>query len=140
MKSSLAIALGLALTLSLAAWPAASDSESEAAAVEAANRWLALVDSDQLDQSWQRAASLFRQAVTREQWAQSVSAARQPFGRFASRKVRQTQYASSLPGAPDGRYVVIQYDAVYEHKQSAIETVTPMWDGGEWRVSGYYIR
>ena len=47
---------------------------------------------------------------------------------------------TEMPGAPDGGYVVIQYDAVYQHKKSAVETVTPMDDGGEWRVSGYYIR
>ncbi len=47
---------------------------------------------------------------------------------------------TSLPGAPDGRYVVILYDAVYEHKQAAVETVTPMYDGDAWRVSGYFVR
>jgi len=42
---------------------------------------------------------------------------------------------------PDGEYVVIQYDSSFEHKQSAVETVTPMLDkDGKWRVSGYYIK
>ena len=41
----------------------------------------------------------------------------------------------------DGKYVVIQYDTVFEHKASAVETVTPMPDpDGVWRVSGYFIR
>jgi hypothetical protein len=36
---------------------------------------------------------------------------------------------------------VIQYESSFEHKASAIETVTPMLgDDGQWRVSGYYIR
>jgi hypothetical protein len=46
-----------------------------------------------------------------------------------------------LPGAPDGEYVVIQYESSFEHKQAAVETVTPMLDkDGTWRVSGYFIR
>ncbi len=46
-----------------------------------------------------------------------------------------------MPGAPDGEYVVIQYDSSFEHKQAAVETVTPMLDkDGKWRVSGYYIK
>lgn len=46
-----------------------------------------------------------------------------------------------LSGAPDGRYVVIQYETAFERKKSAVETITPMVDpDGAWRVSGYYIR
>jgi hypothetical protein len=47
----------------------------------------------------------------------------------------------SLPGAPDGEYVVIQYRTSFENKNDAIETVTPMKDtDGTWRVSGYYVK
>ena len=57
------------------------------------------------------------------------------------RSVKSKQYATSLPGAPDGEYVVIQYETSFEKKKSAIETVTPMLDkDGKWRVSGYYIK
>ncbi len=48
---------------------------------------------------------------------------------------------TSLPGAPDGQYVVIQYESSFEHKKSAIETVTPSQGAdGHWRVSGYFIK
>jgi hypothetical protein len=37
--------------------------------------------------------------------------------------------------------VILLFDASFEKKQSAVETVTPMKDAdGEWRVSGYYIK
>jgi hypothetical protein len=46
-----------------------------------------------------------------------------------------------LPGAPDGQYVVIQFETSFENKHNAVETVTPMLEpNGQWRVSGYYIR
>ena len=66
-----------------------------------------------------------------------------PASRWAlvSRRVKTARYATSLPGAPDGQYVVIQYRTSFANKKSAIETVTPMRDSdGQWRVSGYYIR
>jgi hypothetical protein len=70
-----------------------------------------------------------------------VKAVRAPLGKLVSRKLKSRQYAESLPGAPDGKYVVIQYDTVFENKKSAVETVTPMQDAdGAWRVSGYYIK
>ena len=43
-------------------------------------------------------------------------------------------------GAPDGEYVVLQFQADFENKAQAVETITPMLDEGQWRVSGYYIR
>ena len=48
---------------------------------------------------------------------------------------------TSLPGAPDGQYVVIQFKSSFTNKKTTIETVTPMLDkDGKWRVSGYYIK
>lgn len=58
-----------------------------------------------------------------------------------SRKLKSATYTKTLPGAPDGEYVVIQYDSSFVNKKSAVETVTPMLDkDGKWRVSGYFIR
>ena len=60
---------------------------------------------------------------------------------MVSRKIKSQQYATSLPGAPDGEYVVIQYATTFENKADAVETVTPMLDkDGQWKVSGYYIK
>ena len=43
--------------------------------------------------------------------------------------------------SPDGHYVVIQYATTFEHKKSAVETITPMQEAdGSWKVSGYFIK
>ena len=58
-----------------------------------------------------------------------------------TRKIKSTTYTKTLPGAPDGEYVVLRYDTSFENKNSAVETVTPMLDkDGKWRVSGYFIK
>jgi hypothetical protein len=58
-----------------------------------------------------------------------------------SRKLKSATYKTTLPGAPDGEYVVVQYERSFEHKQSTVETITPMLDkDGKWRVSGYFIK
>jgi hypothetical protein len=110
-------------------------------ATKAAETWLKLIDAGEYRASHEQAGSLFRNAVTEEQWTQKVGAVREPLGPLASRKLKTAGYYTSLPGAPDGQYVVIQYDSSFAHKQSAVETITPMLekDGG-WRVSGYYIK
>jgi hypothetical protein len=111
------------------------------AAKSATEPWLELVDQEKYPESWDLAAKAFQKAVSRENWASSVAAARSPFGKFVSRQLRSAKYATSLPGAPDGQYVVMQFDAAFEKKAQAIETVTPMQeDDGSWKVSGYFIK
>src|SRR5688572_15853732 len=121
--------------------PAASVAPSEKAAVAAAEVWLQTIDAGRYGESWDAAASYFRNAVTRQVWEQSLNGVRAPLGALVSRKVKSTEPATRLPGAPDGQYVVIQFDASFANKTRAVETVTPMLDtDGTWRVSGYYIR
>ena len=118
-----------------------SGSKKETVAVSAAEKWLAIVDAGKYAASWEEAAEFFRNAVNLEQWEQSMQAYRKPLGKLISRKVQTKIYKTSLPGAPDGEYVVIQFETSYEHKKTATETVTPMMDkDGKWRVSGYYIK
>ncbi|MEW6713643.1 MAG: DUF4019 domain-containing protein [Nitrospirota bacterium] len=119
----------------------ADDSAKETAAVTAAEKWLASIDAGKYAESWKEAAEFFRNAVKPEQWEQSLNAVRKPLGKLISRKVQTKTYETSLPGAPDGEYVVIQFETSFENKKAAIETVTPMLDkDGKWRVSGYYVK
>ena len=113
----------------------------EQLAQQSSDAWLTSVDSGKYADSWQEASQLFKAAVTKEQWQGALQGVRGPLGKMLSRKLKSATYTKSLPGAPDGEYVVIQYDSSFEHKQSAVETVTPMLDkNGKWRVSGYYIK
>ncbi|MGB2823627.1 MAG: DUF4019 domain-containing protein [Phycisphaerae bacterium] len=119
----------------------ATNAAAEKAAVEVAETWLKAVDGGQYAESWGQAAEYMRKAVTEDLWAKQMQAVRAPLGKLISREVASKQYATSLPGAPDGEYVVIQFKTSFENKESAVETVTPMRENdGTWRVSGYYIK
>jgi len=132
----------IVFVLIFSAVPAAAKSpEKEKAATVSAERWLKMVDSEKYAESWNEAAELFKNAIKQEQWEQSLQAVRKPLGKLVTRKIKTKTYKTSLPGAPDGEYVIIQFETSFEHKKSAIETVTPMMDkDGKWRVSGYYIK
>ncbi|MGB5062634.1 MAG: DUF4019 domain-containing protein [Candidatus Competibacter sp.] len=119
----------------------AADTEAVSQARKSANSWLALVDSAQYGQSWDEAATLFKSAVPKQEWEKAVRSARTPLGALKLRVFKSATFAHSLPGAPDGEYVVIQFDTQFEHKTAAVETVTPMREqDGSWKVSGYYVR
>lgn len=117
-----------------------ADVGAEKAATSAAQTWLAEIDNGDYAQSWQKASAFFQNAVTEEKWKAALETVRKPLGNLASRKLQKTQSATSLPGAPDGQYVVMQFSASFANKPSAIETVTFMQEkDGQWRAAGYYI-
>ena len=142
MRSTKVLFAITCVSLLLLNWlPAFANETSEKRALEASDMWLKLSDSGRYSESWETAAELFRNAISKEQWSQSLNAVRKPFGEVIKRTVKSKQYATSLPGAPDDEYVVIQYETSFEKKKSSIETVTPMLEkDGKWRVSGYYIK
>lgn len=134
-------ALGLASAVMMVSSLLGAQDKPEELATRRAEAWLALVDQGEYEESWSEAARLFKGAVTKEKWKEAITAVRPPLGKLVSRKLKARQHTKTLPGAPDGDYVVIQYDSSFEGKKEATETVTPMLDpDGTWRVSGYFVK
>ncbi|MEE4204417.1 MAG: DUF4019 domain-containing protein [Halieaceae bacterium] len=130
----------LALALMISFTTHAQVADKEQPAQQAAMDWLAKVDAGEYAASWESAAALLKNQVSAEQWATIASAARKPLGAVQSRELVNVTVTNSLPGAPDGEYVVLQFQTVFDNKASATELLTPMLDNGQWRVSGYFVR
>ena len=117
-----------------------ADSTAIEDAKSAALDWLALIDDGQYRQSWEQAGSLFQTQIDAEQWEQAVDKALAPLGDVVDRSLESAKYAESLPGAPDGQYVVLEYATTFEHKQRATETLTMALNDGGWQAVGYFVR
>ena len=131
---------GMALILSVCV-VLAVESDKVREALPSAETWVCLVDERKYADSWNEAVDYFKGAVKQEKWQETLQAVRKPLGPVISREVKSKSYHTSLPGAPDGEYVVIQFDTSFENKKSTVETVTSMLDkNGKWRVSGYFIK
>ncbi|MDW7773194.1 MAG: DUF4019 domain-containing protein [Desulfobulbaceae bacterium] len=145
MKQNIVFTAALTL-LSLCWLPgvfAATDAEEKkiAGAIMVAEDFLLLIDTGQYGRSWDVCSSLLQSRVTKEAWIQQISAVRPALGEPGKREIVSAEHMTELPGAPDGEYIVIQYETSFADKKNAVETVTPMLDkDGQWRVSGYYIR
>ena len=115
-------------------------SGGEIAATTGVEVWLSTVDDGRYADSWQAAGSIFKQAVTKENWLSIMKDHRQALGRVLSRHIRSKQYSKSLPNAPTGQYVSFVYDTSFENRKTAVETITCLLDvDGQWRVSGYFV-
>jgi uncharacterized protein DUF4019 len=125
----------------LALWSGACSQGQKTVAEGAASDWLKLVDAGNYAQSWDEGASIFKNAVAKEQWQKILEGNRGPLGTVASRRLKSAEYTVQLPGAPDGEYYVIEYASTFANNRSVIETVTPVLDkDGKWRVAVYVIK
>ncbi len=119
----------------------AQKAAADPAAVSAAQEWLATIDEGNYSRSWDDTAPLFQAKVSEQSWEHSMETFRKPLGSVLSRKLKTAQAATHLPGAPDGQYVVMQFNTSFAEKKGAVETVTVGREkDGVWRASGYYIK
>jgi len=105
-----------------------------------AEKWLGLVDNAKYRDSWKEASKPFRTQATAEEWERQVKGVREMLGALESRKHASSQATKTLPGAPDGDYIVMTFNAKFANKASAIETVVVSKEGSSWRVAGYFVR
>lgn len=134
-------ALVVFVALSANALTVLGEEPAEKAAAAAAQTWLGEIDAGQYLKSWKEAAGYFRGAITEKGWSDALNGTRKPLGSLLSRKLSSSRSATSLPGAPDGNYVVMQFDTAFSNKKAAVETVTFVQEkDGKWKAAGYYIK
>lgn len=146
MTGRLACSIALVAAISAAPGPlfttntVHAQDASATAARTSVDAWLSLVDTHNHGASWETAASVFKNAVTQEQWSAALQKARVPLGQMKSRALKGSTVAKP-PAAPDGEYLVFQFDTSFDQRASAVETVTAFKEkDGTWRVAGYFIK
>jgi serine/threonine protein kinase/cytochrome c-type biogenesis protein CcmH/NrfG len=120
---------------------ASSGANLEETVLSTVQAWLTLIDDGNYSESWKKASAIVQGAATEQSFANSMETFRRPLGALVSRKLKSAQHMTEMPGAPDGQYVVLQFDTSFANKKSAIETVTfTLGKDGHWRSAGYYIK
>ena len=107
----------------------------------AADLWLTQIDTAKYLEAWKGFSPFFQERMTFEKWQQQIQSARSIFGNLITRKLQSSNFATTMPGAPDGNYAIIQYDTAFEKKKNAIETITLLHGkDNKWGLTGYYIK
>ena len=141
MRSRIGLVLSLTiLSLFFSVGSPSANEKAEKAALASSTKWLTLVDKGDYSKSWDRAAGIFKTMVTKLEWQTKLNVYRTPLGQVSERNVKSKQYAKTLPDAPEGEYIVVEYETVFKNKQTVTETVTSVLEkDGKWKVAGYYI-
>jgi hypothetical protein len=121
---------------------AAADEEIDTSeAMAAADKWLYLVDVGRGRDAYAAAAESFRKGVEQTKWEVAADTVRNTLGGVVGRKLRTAHYTRTLPGAPEGEYLLIYFDTRFDKKALATELVTCEREkDGAWRVGGYWVK
>ena len=140
-KYFLALLLVAAMLAAAPCMGAASSGKNAAEPMRAAEAWLSLADAMNAQESWNQAAAAFKAAVELQNWEKTLPKARQPLGAVKTRTHLATKVTTTLPGVPDGEYVVMRFQTEFANKKSAIEVLLLQREtDGAWRTVGYFIR
>ena len=113
----------------------------KSAGAEAAGRWLALADAGNGEATWHAAGAVFQAAVSQKDWTAALDQARTPYGALTRRTLADARATRTLPGAPEGDYVVLQYQSSFANRPTVTETVIVMREtDGNWKTITYVIR
>lgn len=116
------------------------DTEKAEKATVAAMVFLQLVDAGKYAESWELAADLMKEKVTRQEWVEKLTKARVLSGALIKRSEKDVSYSTSAQDSPEGEYITLTFDSKYQHAESVSEYVTMMLEGDRWRVAGYFIQ
>ena len=79
--------------------------------------------------------------MTQDRWQATIKGARDSFGALVARVRTTAASVRTLPGVPDGDYVVLHYTTSFVKKKDADETLTQSRAAdGVWRMVGYSLR
>ena len=112
----------------------------EALAIAGTEQWLKIIDADNYDKGWIYASEYLKNAVPKDSFRQTLQGVRSPLGSMKNRVLAASEYTTSLPGSPDGEYVVMKYKTEFAKKANAVETLISKKEDGHWKVAGYYIK
>lgn len=112
----------------------------EALAVASTEQWLKVIDADNYDKGWMYASEYFKNAVSKDSFKETLQGVRSPLGSMKTRVLDAAQYTTSLPGSPDGEWVVMKFKTGFANKAYAVETLISKKEDGQWKVAGYYIK
>ena len=93
----------------------------------------------QESKSWQQADALFKSQLSKANWKSALNTVRAPLGKVATREQISANAYSSLPGAPQGKYLIVQFKTQFSARL-AVETLTLSKSSGQWRAVGYFIK
>ncbi len=106
-------------------------------ALAAATHWLAEIDTNKVEESYDDGCTAFQLKVGKQQWITVLKALRPSIGTVSSRTEQSAEYKPDGFEGLEGECVVIKYNSVFTVLGPAYEVVVMKRENGQWRGAGY---
>jgi hypothetical protein len=119
--------------------PTAGSPAQQAEAEQAARGYLAMIDRDEIDKTWDQAGSALRAQSSKLAWTSVIGLTRKTLGVSAEREVEGFGFSSQIdPSVPVGVYVLVQFKSV-SGRTTATEKVVMQKEQSAWKIIGYFV-
>ena len=106
-------------------------------AIRFVQRWLSLIDENKYLETWGSLSGIFKKTTTKEQWLDDLDGFRKPLGKLLERKLL---YVTESSGERLGKYLIVQYQSLFENNKSKGEAISVIKDSENgWKILGYTI-
>ena len=136
LSSTFSVSPGTAPAAAVSAPPPVAQTDATGAALS----WVALVDAQKWDESWNQSGIWFKSQLGSAAWTAAVQPVRKQVGSLVTRKLKSVTKHSSLPGAPAGEYSIVQFDTAFTIAPATVETVALARESAGWKVVGYFVK
>src|SRR5262245_56307177 len=115
MKHLLAITI---LVASSAAWAGPDDAARAAAA-----SWIAIHQSGDYTKAWDQAGPLLMGKLTKQEWMDASERIALFNGKVLSRKIKSVELVDRLPGFPEGKHAIVEFDTQFAANGAKVEVM-----------------
>ncbi|MEM7218578.1 MAG: DUF4019 domain-containing protein [Pseudomonadota bacterium] len=115
-------------------------------ATAAAQQWLALMDAQRYDDSYESAAGNLREQMGPNDWRRLNRSVRAPLGAVSARRLAKVTGTTTVPNTPPGSYVVVEFETEFDGGEAATdqsarrEVLVMTEENNAWRVRAYFVR
>ena len=102
--------------------------------VQAATRWLEIIDRGDYAKSWEGTSQGFKEEVSEKQWVNVLNQNRKPLGEIKERNFGGENSIRDPQELPPGHYALVIFTTTFEdHNTPLIETIGLIEEEGDWR-------
>lgn len=126
------VAFGVLFSLTASAQPSSADT-----AIETAQQWLVLADTNRVGQMWEQSDALMKAKSEENAWIKYVNEMRIRLGTSPNHRVWQSmEHQINYPGLPHGEFISVTFISDYP-KAPVWERVSLIWLNDSWVPVGY---
>lgn len=119
-------------------WLISFSAQAQTAYERATLKWLALVDANKMQKSWESTDPRLQNSISRQDWLAAMQQIKAQTGHFKKRQLIAIENRRIAGSTTDIKILI--YKSHYSKQQSVTETLISMPDSkGLWRISGYFV-